>query len=96
MGASAIRLVISEIAPNRNIRTIEQASIWPDCIKTLGDRFSYAYMWHFQDVDICKSFARPCHNAEALIERLSTVPVHPDLDDAAMREMAEIINRVTG
>ena len=26
MGASAIRLVISEIAPNRNIRTIEQAS----------------------------------------------------------------------
>lgn len=43
-------------------RTIEQASVWPDCIKTLGDRFSYAYAWHFQDVDICKPFdiKAPC------------------------------------
>ena len=42
--------------------TIEQAAVWPDCIKTLGDRFSYAYAWHFQDVDICKPFdlKSPC------------------------------------
>ncbi len=36
--------------------TIEEASIWPDCIKGLGDRFSYQYSWHFQDTDICKPF----------------------------------------
>jgi hypothetical protein len=36
--------------------TIEEVSVWPDCIKTLGDRFSYAYNWHFQDADICKPF----------------------------------------
>ena len=48
--------------PTCPARTIEQASVWPDCIKTLGDRFSYAYAWHFQDVEICKSFdlKEPC------------------------------------
>jgi hypothetical protein len=42
--------------PTCPVRTIEEASVWPDCIKTLGDRFSYAYNWHFQDPDICKPF----------------------------------------
>lgn len=36
--------------------TIEAASVWPDCIKTLGERFSYAFPWHFQNIDICKPF----------------------------------------
>lgn len=36
--------------------TIEQLSVWPDCIKTLGDRFSYQYSWHYQDAEICKPF----------------------------------------
>ncbi|MEO7591699.1 MAG: DegT/DnrJ/EryC1/StrS family aminotransferase [Byssovorax sp.] len=45
--------------------------------------------------DTMKPFARLCPNAEALIERLSTVPVHPDLDDATMIAMAETINRST-
>lgn len=42
--------------PTCPARTIEQASIWPDCIKTLGDRFSYVFSWHFQDVEPCKPF----------------------------------------
>jgi len=48
--------------PTCPARTIEEASVWPDCIKTLGDRFSYAFAWHFQDVDICKQFdlKEPC------------------------------------
>lgn len=37
-------------------RTIEQASVWADCVKTLGPRFSYAYNWHYQNVNICKPF----------------------------------------
>jgi hypothetical protein len=37
-------------------RTIEQASVWADCIKTLGPRFSYAYNWHYQNVNVCKDF----------------------------------------
>ncbi len=48
--------------PTCPARTIEQAAVWPDCIKELGDRFSYQYSWHFQDVDICKPFdlKAPC------------------------------------
>lgn len=38
-------------------RTIEEASVWPDCIKQLGARFSYAYSWHYQNVDVCQPFA---------------------------------------
>ncbi len=36
--------------------TIEQASIWADCIKKLGPDFKYAYAWHFQDVALCKPY----------------------------------------
>jgi hypothetical protein len=42
--------------PTCALSTIEQASVWPDCIKELKDRFSYAYSWHYQNVDICKPF----------------------------------------
>jgi len=36
--------------------TIEQASVWADCVKRFGPRFSYAYSWHYQNVNICKPF----------------------------------------
>ncbi|HYN45182.1 MAG TPA: S1/P1 nuclease [Allosphingosinicella sp.] len=42
--------------PTCSARTIEEASIWPDCIKTLGDRFNYASPWHYQNVNICQPF----------------------------------------
>jgi hypothetical protein len=42
--------------PTCPARTIEDAAVWPDCIKTLGDRFSYSSSWHYQDFDICKPF----------------------------------------
>jgi hypothetical protein len=42
--------------PTCSTRTIEAAAYWPDCIKTLGDRFSYASPWHYQNVDICRPF----------------------------------------
>ncbi len=42
--------------PDCRVATIELASYWPDCIKTLGDRFSFASPWHYQNVDVCKPF----------------------------------------
>ena len=42
--------------PDCPVATIEQASVWADCIKPLGDRFAYAYSWHYQNVDVCKPF----------------------------------------
>ena len=59
--------------PTCPARTIEEASVWPDCIKTLGDRFNYAYSWHFQDVDICKPFdlKEPCAGGNCLSAQIS-------------------------
>ena len=42
--------------PGCPVATIEQASVWADCIKPLGDRFAYAFSWHYQNVDICRPF----------------------------------------
>src|SRR3712207_8887709 len=57
---AAIRGLIAQSrlleTPTCPIRNIADASYWPACIKPLGDRFSYASSWHYQNVDICKPF----------------------------------------
>ena len=50
---AASRLLDTPTCP---ARTIADASYWPDCIKELGERFSYASPWHYQNVDICRPF----------------------------------------
>lgn len=50
--------------PTCPARTIEQASVWADCVKAIKDTdgkrpFEFAYSWHYQNVDICTPFALP-------------------------------------
>jgi hypothetical protein len=54
--------------PTCPIRNIADASYWPDCVKGLGDRFSYASPWHYQNVDICKPFdlKAPCRDGNCV------------------------------
>ncbi|HST37006.1 MAG TPA: S1/P1 nuclease [Allosphingosinicella sp.] len=54
--------------PTCSTRTIEAVSYWPDCIKTLGARFSYASPWHYQNVDICQPFdlQAPCRDGNCV------------------------------
>lgn len=42
--------------PTCPVRTLALAAYWPDCIKSLDDRFSYTLPWHYQNVDVCKPF----------------------------------------
>jgi hypothetical protein len=42
--------------PECPARTIEEASVWADCLKKLGPRFSYTSSWHYQNVNVCKPF----------------------------------------
>jgi hypothetical protein len=42
--------------PTCPARTIEEAAVWSDCVKGLGQRFSYMSSWHYQDHDVCKAF----------------------------------------
>jgi len=57
---AAIRRLIAQSpvlhTPGCPIRSIEEASVWADCVKPLGDRFSYAYSWHYQNMDVCRPF----------------------------------------
>lgn len=60
--------------PSCPVATLEQASVWADCIKPLNERFAYAYSWHYQNVDVCKPFdlKGPCKDGNcvsAQIER---------------------------
>jgi len=36
--------------------TPEQAAVWPDCVKKLGDRFKNTFSWHYTDIEICQPF----------------------------------------
>ena len=56
------------------VATIGAASVWADCIRRMGDRFSYTAPWHYQNVDVCRPFdmASACANGNcvsAQIER---------------------------
>ncbi|MEQ1549285.1 MAG: S1/P1 nuclease [Chakrabartia sp.] len=57
--AAIIELLRHERAvetPTCPLKSLEDASYWPDCIKGLGARFDYAFSWHYQNVDVCKPF----------------------------------------
>ncbi|KQN71641.1 S1/P1 nuclease [Sphingomonas sp. Leaf62] len=59
--------------PTCPARTIEEASVWADCIKPLGERFSYAYAWHYQNVDVCKPFdlKGPCKDGNCVSAQIT-------------------------
>jgi hypothetical protein len=42
--------------PTCAARTIEQASVWPDCVRALKERFNYSFPWHYQNVNVCQPF----------------------------------------
>ncbi len=58
--------------PECPVRNMEDASVWPDCIKKLGDRFSYAEYWHYQDIPICKAFniKAECPNGQCVTTQI--------------------------
>ena len=68
--------------PTCPVATIEQASVWADCIKPLGDRFAYAYSWHYQNVNVCRPFdlkaaCKDGHCVSAQIERQARLLADP-------------------
>ena len=43
--------------PTCPIATIADASVWPDCVRSLPDRFTFSAPWHYQNIDVCQPFA---------------------------------------
>ncbi len=42
--------------PTCQVRSLEDASVWPDCVRSLRDRFSHTSSWHYQNVNVCRPF----------------------------------------
>ena len=42
--------------PNCPLVSLEDASVWPDCVRSLPDRFAFSFSWHYQNIDVCKPF----------------------------------------
>ncbi len=42
--------------PECDLKNIEDASVWPDCIRRDRLRWGYTAPWHYQNIDICKNF----------------------------------------
>lgn len=38
------------------IGTLADAAVWPDCVRSLPDRFAFSFSWHYQNIDICAPF----------------------------------------
>lgn len=55
--------------PECPARTIEEASVWPDCVRARYPlRFGYASSWHYQNVNICAAFdlKPPCRDGNCV------------------------------
>jgi len=42
--------------PTCRLDSIEDASIWPDCVRSMPDRFGFSSSWHYQNIDVCQPF----------------------------------------
>ena len=42
--------------PKCRLRTLEDAAVWPDCIRGERWRWDYTTTWHYQDIQVCGAF----------------------------------------
>lgn len=56
----AIRALLRQSAavdtPSCPLRDLADAAYWPDCVRSLGDRYAYAATWHYQNISVCRDF----------------------------------------
>jgi len=42
--------------PNCPLKTLEDASVWTDCVRAEGWRWGYTAAWHYRTAPVCKAF----------------------------------------
>jgi S1/P1 Nuclease len=42
--------------PYCRVRSLAEASYWPDCIRREGWRWGYTFAWHYQTMNVCKPY----------------------------------------
>lgn len=98
------RLLKSEKAlgtPKCRVRSIEEASYWPDCIRSLAWRYAYTFPWHYQTEPVCKAYDPKANCASGncvtgQIERGRKVLADKSLPDAVRLEAFAFLVHFTG
>ena len=75
------------VTPECPVKSLEDAAVWPDCVRKVGWRWGYTFPWHYQNISICKPFnikencsygncvtAQIGRNARLLADRRLTTP----------------------
>ncbi|WP_091143886.1 S1/P1 nuclease [Novosphingobium sp. CF614] len=44
------------VTPACPVKSLEDASVWPDCIRGEGWRWAYTFPWHYQNIRVCAPF----------------------------------------
>ncbi|WP_156255204.1 S1/P1 nuclease [Sandarakinorhabdus oryzae] len=55
--------------PSCPLNSLEDASVWPDCVRALPDgRFGYTAPWHYQNISVCGDFdvGAKCPNGDCV------------------------------
>lgn len=42
--------------PYCRVRSLGDATVWPDCIRREGWRWGYSFPWHYQTMNVCKPY----------------------------------------
>jgi hypothetical protein len=66
-GAAAVEV------PECALVTLEDASVWPDCVRGLGPRFAFSAPWHYQNINICQAFdiKAKCENGNCVTAQIA-------------------------
>ena len=59
--------------PLCRLRTMEDASVWPDCVRALyRDRFAFSAPWHYQNISVCGPFdiSAKCPNGDCVTAQI--------------------------
>jgi hypothetical protein len=59
--------------PECRLRSIEEATVWPDCVRALyRDRFAFSSPWHYQNISVCEPFdvAAKCWNGDCVTAQI--------------------------
>lgn len=59
--------------PECALTTLEDASVWPDCVRALGPRFAFSAPWHYQNINICRAFDidTKCENGNCVTAQIA-------------------------
>lgn len=98
------RLMKSEAllgTPDCKLRSLRDASTWPDCVRRNRVRWGYTGPWHYQNVDICKPFdlRGACANGNCVsgqIDRNAALLADTSLPDHVRLEALTFLIHFTG